>query len=100
MMDVSDGLVPRRDRGWRTPPASIASTSAVAARRRPAPALEGGEDHALLATFPRDAQLPGGLPARSAAWSSAREHAVLVDGVPYDGRGGWDPYRDWDAHGG
>ena len=26
-----------------------------------------------------------------------RVHAVLVDGRPHDGRGGWDPYRDWDA---
>ena len=32
-----------------------------------------------------------------AAIGAARTGAgVLVDGVAYDGRAGWDPYRDWD----
>ena len=26
--------------------------------------------------------------------------AVVVDGVSYQGSGGWDPYRDWDSRGG
>ena len=98
-MDISDGLA--------LDAIALAEASGVTldidAVRCSAPtcadALEGGEDHALLATFPRDAQLPGGFRVIG-AWSSGRRFPLLVDGVPYAGRGGWDPYRDWDAHGG
>lgn len=94
MMDVSDGLALDATR--------IADASAVtidiASRSLgpdPRAALVGGEDHALLATFPPGADVDDGfvvigrvLPRGSAP--------LLIDGRPFEGRGGWDPYRDWD----
>ncbi len=60
--------------------------------------LRGGEDHALLATFPPGVELPGEFRpighVRSAGVSGA---GVQLDGVPYDTRGGWDPYEDWNG---
>jgi thiamine-monophosphate kinase len=63
---------------------------------RPALALTGGEDHALLATFPPGRALPGGF-RRVGRVLAAGPDPVLVDAAPHRGRGGWDPYRDWDA---
>ena len=61
--------------------------------------LSGGEDHALLASFPPRATPPEGFRVIGRV-SERGEHDVLLDGRPPQGRGGWDPYRDWDAHGG
>lgn len=93
MMDVSDGLALDAGR--------MASASDVtidfdrgALGDDPARALAGGEDHALLATFP-----PGALPAGFRAIGTVRdrgEEGVLCDGETVDAAG-WDPYRDWDA---
>jgi thiamine-monophosphate kinase len=51
--------------------------------------LAGGDDHALVATFPPDVDLP-------MAWSVigrvAEGSGVLVDGQPYDGPGGWQSF--------
>jgi thiamine-monophosphate kinase len=51
--------------------------------------LAGGDDHALVATFPPDVDLP-------MAWSVvgrvAEGAGVLVDGQPYDGPGGWQSF--------
>ena len=59
-------------------------------------ALSGGEDHGLLATFPAGVPLPVGF--RAIGEVRARDaDRVIVDGRPFDGRSGWDPYRDWDA---
>ncbi|WP_203135421.1 thiamine-phosphate kinase [Microbacterium sp. JZ31] len=94
MMDVSDGLALD---ARRLADASGVSLDLDPARLGPDPAaaLEGGEDHALLATFPDDALPPGFRPlGRVVARGAA---GVLVDGRPYGGPGGWDPYRDWDA---
>lgn len=88
MLDVSDGLAIDARR--------IAAASGVrldidsAALESPA-SLEGGEAHALLATFPPDVALPGGF--RPIGSVHAGE-GLTVDGRPHDGRGGWDPYRD------
>ena len=92
MMDVSDGLLLDASR--------LASASGVRIDldepTHPL-ALTGGEDHALLATFPQDVPLPGGF--RPAGRVLAGE-GVTVAGRAPDGRGGWDPYEDWDgAHG-
>jgi thiamine-monophosphate kinase len=51
--------------------------------------LAGGDDHALVATFPPDVDLP-------MAWSVigrvAEGAGVVVDGQPYDGQGGWQSF--------
>jgi thiamine-monophosphate kinase len=91
MLDVSDGLAIDARR--------IADASGVAldldsgAVGSPL-ALTGGEDHALLAAFPAGAELPGGFRPIGVVRSG---HGLLVDGRPYDHRGGWDPYADWDG---
>lgn len=90
MLDVSDGLAIDARR--------IATASGVrldilfAALEGPA-ALEGGEAHALLATFPADAVRPRGFRVIGRVESGA---GVWVDGVEHDERGGWDPYVDGD----
>jgi thiamine-monophosphate kinase len=52
--------------------------------------LGGGEDHALVATFPANAALPAG-------WSVVGEviagAGILVDGALWDGPVGWDHFR-------
>ena len=56
--------------------------------------LAGGDDHALVATFPPDVLLPFGWTRIGAVLSpGAAEPAVLVDGRPYEGGpGGWDHF--------
>jgi thiamine-monophosphate kinase len=49
--------------------------------------LAGGEDHALVATFPADAALPTGFTPIGEV--RAGDAAVLVEGRPYDGDPGW-----------
>lgn len=95
MMDVSDGLV--RD-ARRLARASGVTLDLERASLEPDSerALRGGEDHALLATFPAQTPLP--RPFRIiGVVRDAGEATVTVDGVPADGPGGWDPYRDWDG---
>ena len=58
-------------------------------------ALSGGEDHALLACFPAGT-VPAGFTVIGRV-VQRREAPVLIRGVAPDGRGGWDPYSDWDA---
>ncbi|WP_309067181.1 thiamine-phosphate kinase [Microbacterium sp.] len=94
MMDVSDGLGLDARRLADASGVSL-DLDPVALGPDPATALEGGEDHALLATFAEDALPPG---FRVLGRVVARgEAAVLVAGRAYGGPGGWDPYRDWDA---
>ena len=57
--------------------------------------FEGGEDHALLATF-RDEPLPPGF-RRIGRVVEGGAAPLSIGGRPYTGRGGWDPYADWDA---
>lgn len=91
MMDVSDGLVLDASR--------MADASGVTLELDGAlddDALTGGEDHALLATFPPDRALPEGF--RPIGRVRGRGPlAVTVAGGPPPARGGWDPYRDHDA---
>ncbi|MGN6780841.1 MAG: thiamine-phosphate kinase [Marmoricola sp.] len=49
--------------------------------------LGGGDDHALLATFPADVALPEGFRIIGAVQAS-EEPRVTVDGAPYEGSGG------------
>lgn len=95
MMDVSDGLVLDATRLAEASGVTISIESASLGEDV-ADALAGGEDHALLATFPAGRALPQGF-RRIGAVQQRDVHAVLVDGRAYDGRSGWDPYRDWDA---
>jgi thiamine-monophosphate kinase len=94
MMDVSDGLGLDARRMADASGVSIDLDSA-ALGDDPVGAIEGGEDHALLAAFADDA-LPPGFRAIGRVTERA-EAPVLVDGRPYGGPGGWDPYRDWDS---
>jgi thiamine-monophosphate kinase len=93
MLDVSDGLA--------LDAARIARASAVridlhrdALGEDAESALRGGEDHALLATFGPDTELPDGfrLIGRVLAGSG-----VSLDGQAVGGVLGWDPYVGWDG---
>ncbi|NNC10996.1 thiamine-phosphate kinase [Planctomonas sp. JC2975] len=111
MLDVSDGLA--------LDAARIATASGVridlhasALGDDPALALSGGEDHALLACFPPDSVLPDPFRVIGRVLSSDATDTgaggsgedgsaglvrVSVDGRPYRGAGGWDPYSGWDG---
>jgi thiamine-monophosphate kinase len=53
--------------------------------------LTGGEDHALVATFPPDVVLPAAFAVIGAV--GAGDPAVLVAGRPFDGDAGWTHFR-------
>lgn len=92
MMDVSDGLALDASRIADASNVTL-DLHAAALGDDPDLALRGGEDHALLAAFPA-----GAVPAdfREIGQVLPRADApVTVDGSPYLGHGGWDPYRDW-----
>ena len=99
MIDISDGLLAearhlaeasgvaidvRRD-AFEVPEPLVAVGSALGADPLGF-VLGGGDDHALLATFPDDASVPGGwqVVGRVAAGSG-----VTVDGGDYEGPTGW-----------
>lgn len=91
MMDVSDGLL--------LDAARLADASGVTvdlAGGLDDLALRGGEDHALLATFPAGIEPPAGF-RRIGEVTARGDVAVMIDGGPVTGRLGWDPQRDWDA---
>jgi thiamine-monophosphate kinase len=88
MLDVSDGLAID---GRRIATASGVRLDIDSAELESPASLTGGEAHALLATFPPEAVLPGGF--RVIGRVIAGE-GLSVDGTPYDARGGWDPYVD------
>ncbi|MEV8266298.1 thiamine-phosphate kinase [Microbacterium sp. NPDC076911] len=95
MMDVSDGLVLDASRIADASGVSVSIQTSALGVDAPN-ALTGGEDHALLATFAHGSVLPEGFHAIGVI--EARGSApVMVDGRAFTGRGGWDPYGDWDA---
>ncbi|MGM7697057.1 thiamine-phosphate kinase [Microbacterium sp. A84] len=93
MMDVSDGLA--LDAGRLAAASGVTLDLARAALGANSErALAGGEDHALLATFPPSV-LPPGFRIIGEVLEQGAE-SVLCDGEPVDAAG-WDPYRDWDS---
>lgn len=90
MLDVSDGLAID---GRRVATASGVRLDLESASLGSRQALTGGEAHALLATFPPDAALPGGFRVIGSVHSG---EGLSVDGIRFEERGGWDPYADGD----
>jgi thiamine-monophosphate kinase len=116
MLDVSDGLVLDARRLAIASGCSVSFDPAAIAREARALldldgivgdravdfVLAGGEDHALLATFPAAATLPKGFRRLGTVVSPVREGVfdALIGDRPYDELGGWDPYADWDGNAG
>ena len=98
MMDVSDGLVRDARRMARASGVTI-DLHRSALGEDSERALHGGEDHALLATFPPDIPLPGAFRVIGRV-GGAGPVPLTLDGRDEDAAGGWDPYRDWDGAGG
>jgi thiamine-monophosphate kinase len=100
MLDLSDGLALDARRIARASGVMIdLNGRALAAHGTGEFALTGGEDHALLATFPPHAVLPTGF-TRIGVVAALDDHGggeptVLVDGHVVEGRGGWDPFAQW-----
>jgi thiamine-monophosphate kinase len=101
MLDLSDGLaIDARRLAAASGVALDLSAAAVAAGfpfdedHDPRLPLDGGEDHSLLATFPRGTALPGGF---REIGSVVVGSGLLIDGAPYLARSGWDPYEGWDG---
>jgi thiamine-monophosphate kinase len=109
MLDVSDGLVldasriadasgvtiELHDDAISAEAAALVAVDPVVGIRAADFVLAGGEDHALLATFPA-----GTAPDGFRVIGSVRargEHPVTIGGAPYERPGGWDPYADWDG---
>ncbi|MDQ4213174.1 thiamine-phosphate kinase [Microbacterium capsulatum] len=91
MMDVSDGLALDAGRMADASGVTIALDRA-ALGAHPHRALAGGEDHALLATFP-PGDLPPGFRRIGSVVPRIPDAPVTCDGEPV-GPLGWDPYRD------
>ena len=103
MLDVSDGLV--QDAGHLAQASGVVVALETARIPVDAPVAEtasafnvdplgwvlgGGDDHALLATFPAGLPLPEGFTAIGEVRSG--DPGVLVDGAPYAGGAGHDHF--------
>jgi thiamine-monophosphate kinase len=93
MLDVSDGLAKDAGRIARASGVALDLDPALLGDD-PASALAGGEDHALLATFPGDVPEPFRAIGRVTTGDG-----LLVAGKPHDASG-WDPYADWSGRAG
>jgi len=97
MIDISDGLVKDAGRVARASGVQFVLAPDALAPTEPGVTLDhvlyGGEDHALLATFPPGATLPSDFRRIGIALAGS---GVVLDGTPLHGRG-WDPYAGWDG---
>jgi thiamine-monophosphate kinase len=92
MLDLSDGLAIDSARLARASSVRIEFDGA-ALGPDPRLALDGGEDHSLLATFPASVPLPVGFRAIGIVVDGA---GISLDGEPYE-PAGWDPYTGWNG---
>jgi thiamine-monophosphate kinase len=92
MLDLSDGLAIDAARLARASGVGLDFKS-VLLGTAPDLALQGGEDHSLLATFPPAARFPGGFRPIGVVVEGS---GISLDGEPY-AAGGWDPYTGWDG---
>ena len=106
MLDISDGLSRDADRIAKASGVTLALLRKdlqgyEAILEEPAMAIganafdwviDGGEDHSLLATFPRDAKLPRAFKPIGEVLKKGA-YRVTLDGAPLD-EGGWDSVRD------
>ena len=90
MLDLSDGLAIDAARLATASGVGIDFDSAQLGSD-PALALDGGEDHSLLATFPPLTDLP---PMFRRIGVVVQHAGVALDGAPWI-PAGWDPYRKW-----
>ena len=54
--------------------------------------LTGGEDHAIVATFPPDVKLPARWKVIGEVLNVSALPQVTVDGAPWTSKGGWDHF--------
>ena len=91
MLDLSDGLALDARRIAKASGVALDLDSALVGSRE---ALDGGEDHSLLACFAPGTAVPDGFRIIGRVVPG---HGLLVDGTPYDALGGWDPYAGWNG---
>ncbi|MGO1385353.1 MAG: thiamine-phosphate kinase [Arachnia sp.] len=102
MMDISDGLLADLshvatssgvaidvETASFTVTDAIARVCAATGKKALGFILAGGEDHALIATFPPDVTLPSGWVA---VGSVSEGRGVTVDGQQWEGTAGWDHF--------
>lgn len=56
--------------------------------------LSGGEDHAIVATFPADVKLPARWRVIGEVLDSGGKAVVTVDGAPWEVAGGWEHFGE------